>query len=337
MSAVAATATEVVLDVRDLTVEFARAGREPIRPVRGVSFTVERAQRLGIVGESGSGKSLTALSLMRLLPPAARLASGEVLLAGRPLSALEEREMARVRGGQMAIVYQDPMSSLNPLHSVGRQVIEAIRAHERVDRREARDRAIELLRDVGLPQPERRLDDYPHEFSGGMRQRVMIAMAICANPDVLIADEPTTALDVTTQARIMDILTRLVEERRMAVLLITHDLGLAASFCDDVHVMYGGRIVERGLGAEVFRAPVHPYTEALLESICRLDRPLDEPITAIGGQPPLPQFLPAGCSFHPRCPIAGEICREQTPPTVAFEGGSMAECHFALERREARR
>jgi oligopeptide/dipeptide ABC transporter ATP-binding protein len=335
MSALAADPrTDVVLEARELVVEFPREREEPIQPVRGVSFAVERARRLGIVGESGSGKSLTALALMRLLPARARLASGEVLLAGQDLTQLDERGMARVRGGKMAIVYQDPMSSLNPLHTVGDQVAEAIRAHEQVSRREARDRTIELFQDVGIPNAERRFGNYPHEFSGGMRQRVMIAMAVCANPEVLIADEPTTALDVTTQARIMDLLTRLVEERRMAVLLITHDLGLAAAFCDDVHVMYGGRIVEQGTSTDVFRRPVHPYTEALLQSICRLDRPIDEPITAIGGQPPLPQNLPAGCSFHPRCPYAEAVCAQEAPRPVHV-GSQMAECHFVLERAAA--
>jgi oligopeptide/dipeptide ABC transporter ATP-binding protein len=327
------TPADVVLDARGLVVEFA-SEHAPIRPVRGVTFTVERGRRLGIVGESGSGKSLTALALMRLLPPQARLAAGEVYLAGRELTHLTEKEMARVRGGQLAIVYQDPMSSLNPLHTVGRQVAEAIQVHESVSRREARDRAIELLGDVGLPQPERRFADYPHEFSGGMRQRVMIAMAVCANPKLLIADEPTTALDVTTQARIMDLLTRLVEERNMAVVLITHDLGLAAAFCDEIHVMYGGRIVERGAAATVFRQPLHPYTEALLESICRLDRDVDQPITAISGQPPLPQSLPEGCTFHPRCGVARAVCSSDVPTPVLI-GDQMAECHLAIERKQA--
>jgi peptide/nickel transport system ATP-binding protein len=326
-----AVATDVVLDARDLTVEFAGG----VRPVRGVSFTVERSRRLGIVGESGSGKSLTALALMRLLPPAAQLVAGQVLLGGRELTALSEREMSRVRGGQLAIVYQDPMSSLNPLHTVGRQVAEAIQAHEPVGRREARNRAIELLRDVGLRDPERRFRDYPHQFSGGMRQRAMIAMAISSNPQVLIADEPTTALDVTTQARIMELLSRLVEEREMAVVLITHDLGLAASFCDDIHVMYGGRIVERGPAAATFREPLHPYTEALLESICRLDRDVDEPITAVAGQPPLPQDLPSGCSFHPRCRWAQPVCSVEHPVPIDV-GVQVAECHFARERAGAR-
>ena len=247
------------------------AGEPPLRPVRGVSFSVRRGHRVGIVGESGSGKSLTALSLIRLLPPRVRIAAGEVHLRGRELTTLSEREMASVRGGGLSLVYQDPMSSLNPLQTVGHQVVEAILTHDRVGRREAHTRAVELLRDVGIPQPERRADDYPHEFSGGMRQRVVIAMAICASPDVLIADEATTALDVTTQARIMDMLARIVEERRMGMILITHDLGLAAAFCDDIHVMYAGRFVESGSAQAVLGNPVHPYSAALLESICRLD------------------------------------------------------------------
>ena len=323
------TATDVVLDVRDLVVEIAIPRREPIQPVRGVFFEVRPGRRLGIVGESGSGKSLTALSLMRLLPPRARIARGHVLLRGRDLAHVSEREMARVRGSQISTVYQDPMSSLNPLMPVGRQIIEAILAHENVGRREARERAIQVLGDVGLPQPERRIDDHPHHFSGGMRQRVMIAIAICTGPDVLIADEPTTALDVTTQARIMDMLSRIVEERRMGVILITHDLGLASSFCDDVHVMYAGRIVERGSADAVLRTPAHPYSEALLDSICGLDRDVDQPIAAISGQPPLPHQLPSGCPFHPRCAYAQEICAVQPPPAVAVRE-QVAECHFPV-------
>jgi peptide/nickel transport system ATP-binding protein len=325
----AATATDVVLDVRGLEVEIAIPRREPIRPVRGVSFEVRPGRRLGIVGESGSGKSLTALAVMGLLPPRARIAAGEVLLRGTDLAHASEREMARVRGGQISTVYQDPMSSLNPLMTVGQQIAEAIAAHERVNRRQARERAIEVLGDVGLPQPERRLDDHPHQFSGGMRQRVMIAMAICTSPDVLIADEPTTALDVTTQARIMEVLGRIVEERRMGVILITHDLGLASSFCDEINVMYGGRIVESGSAGAVLRTPAHPYSEALLDSICGLDRDVDKPIAAISGQPPLPQRLPSGCPFHPRCEYAQAICTEQAPPAVVV-GGQTAECHFPV-------
>jgi oligopeptide/dipeptide ABC transporter ATP-binding protein len=323
--------TAPVLDVRDLRVEFPLAGG-PIVPVRGVSFSLAPRQRLGIVGESGSGKSLTALSLMRLLPPPGRIGGGQVLLGGRDLTQLSEPEMARVRGGRLALVYQDPMSSLNPVHTVGRQIVEAIRTHEDVSRREARLRAIELLGEVGLPSPATRFDSYPHQFSGGMRQRVMIAMAISAGPDVLIADEPTTALDVTTQARIIDLLGRLVDQHDMAVILITHDLGVAASFCDDIHVMYAGRIVERSPAEPLFKQPVHPYTEALLSAICRLDVDVTQPIAAIPGQPPLPQAIPDGCPFHPRCPHAFAPCSSEVPPTVALPDGRSAECHLAADR-----
>jgi peptide/nickel transport system ATP-binding protein len=329
-----ARAGEPVLDVRNLAVEFPyHAGT--VRPVRGASFTVASRERLGLVGESGSGKSLTALSLMRLLPPPGRIAEGQVLMGGVDLAQLSERQMARVRGGRIALVGQDPMSSLNPVHSIGRQIVEAIRVHEDVSQRVARTRAIELLGQVGLPNPARRFDSYPHQFSGGMRQRVMIAIAISSGPEVLIADEPTTALDVTTQARIMDLLSSLVEEREMAVILITHDLGLAASFCDDIQVMYAGRIVERSRPGPLFSQPIHPYTEALLDAICRLDYDVSKPIAAIPGQPPLPQQLPSGCPFHTRCPHAFDRCSAEEPGAHVLPGGRMAECHLADERATA--
>ena len=331
MSAIATpgTATDVALDVRGLEVEIDVRHGPPLRPVRGVSFAVQSGQRVGIVGESGSGKTLTALALIRLLPPRVRIAAGAVLLGGRQLTTLTEKEMAGVRGGRLSLVYQDPMSSLNPLRTVGHQVAEAILAHEKVSRREARDRTVELLRDVGIPHAERRANDYPHEFSGGMRQRVVIAMAICAAPDVLIADEATTALDVTTQARIMEMLSRIVEERRMGIVLITHDLGLAAAFCDDIHVMYAGRIVESGVAATVFEHPAHPYAAALLDSICTRDRDIRRPIDAIPGQPPLLQALPAGCPFHPRCLHAQADCAVHVP-MVKTVGGRSFECHHPL-------
>jgi peptide/nickel transport system ATP-binding protein len=333
---VTATATDVVLDVRDLAVEFPGDGR-PFRPVRGVSFALERGSRLGIVGESGSGKSLTALALMRLLPPSARIVEGSIRLGELELTTLPERQLADVRGGRIAIVYQDPMSSLNPVQTIGRQIVEAIRAHGPVGRGDARARTIELLGEVGIPQPARRFDSYPHEFSGGMRQRAMIAMAICAEPDVLIADEPTTALDVTTQARVMELLVRLGEQHRVAVVLITHDLGLAATFCDRLQVMYAGRIVERGDAARTFASPIHPYTEALLESIVRLDRDVSEPIAAIPGQPPVPQALPAGCPFQPRCAYAPAIASVEEPALVPVPDGREAACHLALERAQRQR
>ncbi len=325
--------SDAILDVRNLAVEFPHH-RETTTPVRGVTFTVGRRQRLGIVGESGSGKSLTALALMRLLPAPGRIAAGSVLLGGNDLVTLPEREMAAVRGAQIALVYQDPMSSLNPVQTIGHQIVEAIQAHDDVSRSVARAQTIDLLGDVGLPTPARRFDSYPHEFSGGMRQRVMIAMAVSSQPAVLIADEPTTALDVTTQARIIDLLARIVEDRDMAVILITHDLGLAASFCDDIHVMYAGRIVERGPAAPVFAHPVHPYTEALLGAICRLDHDVSIPITAIPGQPPLPQNLPSGCPFHPRCSSMIPLCTEEAPAEREVGGGRSSECHLAEERAQ---
>jgi oligopeptide/dipeptide ABC transporter ATP-binding protein len=320
--------SQPLLDVRGLVVEFSQ-GPAPVVPVRGATFTLGSRQRLGLVGESGSGKSLTALSIMRLLPPFGRIADGEVLLQGIDLVQLPDREMARARGSRVALVGQDPMSSLNPVHTIGWQLVEAIRTHEDVSKRVARRRATELLGQVGLTNPAQRLDSYPHQFSGGMRQRVMIAMAVSANPAVLIADEPTTALDVTTQARIIDLLSSLVEEREMAVILITHDLGLAASFCDDIQVMYAGRIVERSRPSALFAKPMHPYTEALLNAICRLDDDVTKPIAAIPGQPPLPESLPPGCPFHPRCPHAFERCTSDEPIAHRLPDGRIAACHLA--------
>jgi oligopeptide/dipeptide ABC transporter ATP-binding protein len=317
-------ASEPVLDVRDLGVAFG-----DVQAVRGVSFALRPGERVGLVGESGSGKSLTALAIMRLARRA-RL-SGEVWLAGKDLLTLSEREMTRVRGAGVAMIYQDPMSALNPVQRIGTQLVEALQLHLKQDARTARARAIELLDEVGVPKPQQRIDQYPHEFSGGMRQRVMIAMAMCAEPAVLLCDEPTTALDVTTQARIMDLLDAFVDQRRTAVLLITHDLGLAAGFCDTVQVMYGGRIVERAEAERLYARPLHPYSEALLGAACDLTLDLDRPIPTIGGQPPLAGELPPACSFHPRCPYAQDVCRERAPEprTVA---GALVECHFAEER-----
>ena len=318
-----------LLDVRDLRVTF-HADTGSVRAVDGVSFALGADEVLGIVGESGSGKSVSMMSVMRLLDEHAAELEGEVHFGGRDLIGLSQGAMRDVRGSQIAMVFQDPMSSLNPVYTVGWQLAEQIRAHADLDAAGARERAIELLRSVGIPEAERRVDDYPHQFSGGMRQRVMIAMAICTNPDVLVADEPTTALDVTTQARIMELLGRIVEERRMGMILITHDLGLASSFCDDIHVMYAGRIVESGSGAAVLSTPAHPYSEALLDSICGLDRDVERPIAAISGQPPLPHQLPSGCPFHPRCAYAQEVCTVEPPPAVAVRG-QIAECHFPVQ------
>lgn len=323
------SATDVVLRVRELTVDFP-VGKSMVQPVRGVSLTLRRGARLGLVGESGSGKSLTALALMRLVP-APGVVSGQVLLGERDLTELSEREMAPLRGSRIAMIYQDPMSALNPVFTVGRQISEAVRLATGAGRKQAAERAAELLAEVGVPDPRRRMHSYPHEFSGGMRQRVVIAMALAGEPDVVVADEPTTALDVTTQAKIIDLFGSLVDRHGLSVVLITHDLGVAASFCDEINVMYAGRVVERAAVTELFHRPVHPYTDGLLSSICTMDADVDAPIRGIPGQPPLPGDLPTGCSFSPRCPMATERCHDETPRPVSL-GLREAECLYAVQR-----
>lgn len=284
-----------LLSVRGLSVQFS-SRQHSVTPVRDVSFDVHHNQRLGLVGESGSGKSLTALALMRLIKPPGRIAAGQILLDGRNLLELKEREMAAVRGRRIAMVYQNPLSALNPVRTVGQQLVEAIRIHGTADARAGRARAIDLLAQVGVPSPAERIDSYPHQFSGGMLQRVVIAMALSCDPDLMIADEATTALDVTTQARIVDLLLRLVEERGAAILFITHDLGVAAAICDDVQVMYAGRIVERSSAAHFYSRSVHPYSEALLDAMCRLDTAPGEALAAIPGNAPV--------GFPRRFPVA---------------------------------
>ncbi|MEN3284569.1 MAG: peptide/nickel transport system ATP-binding protein [Solirubrobacteraceae bacterium] len=331
----AAVDVDPVLDVRDLAVEFGSGGAT-VRAVRGVSFQLVRGQRLGLVGESGSGKSLTALATMNLIRSPGRVSGGSVLLNGRDVLAMPAQELASVRLAQIAMIYQDPLSSLNPVQPVGRQIVEALRLHTKLTRKEAHERAVELLDSVGVPRPALRFGSYPHEFSGGMRQRVMIAMAISVEPAVLIADEPTTALDVTTQARIIDLLHRLVEERDMAVLLITHDLGLAATFCSDIAVMYAGRIVDRAPARSFYRHPLHPYSEGLLGSVPSLSTDPGLPLPAIPGQPPLAGRVPAGCPFNTRCSYVLDVCREVAPVAYAAPDGAVAECHRADERLRGR-
>lgn len=327
--------SENALTVENLTIEVAeRAG--PRALVHDVSFAVARGMRLGLVGESGSGKSLTALAIMRLLAAPVRIAAGTIALGdGLDLAALGERELAAVRGRRVAMVYQDPLSALNPVRRVGDQIAEAIRAHEPVARAAGRARAVELLAEVGVPEPARRAEQYPHEFSGGMRQRVVIAMALSAGPELIVADEPTTALDVTTQARILELLLRLAEERGLAVILITHDLGVAARFCDRLQVMYGGRLVETGPLGDLYRTPLHPYTEGLLASVCRLDADPAQPVPALAGQPPTAGRLPEGCSFRPRCAYAFDRCERERPRLEPAAAGRAAACHLVHERAQA--
>ncbi len=298
-----------------LSTSFFSDGRET-RVVDDVSFAVNRGRLIGIVGESGSGKTMTALSLMRLLPPGARIVSGSITFEGRDLLTLSEAEMRRIRGARMAMIFQEPMTSLNPVFTIGNQVGEAIRLHQRTGRAETRDRAIAALRMVGIADPERRIHDYPHQLSGGMRQRVMIAMALACNPHLLIADEPTTALDVTIQAQILDLIRELQQKLDLAVILVTHDLGIVAQYADEVVILYAARVMERCAKAELFQHPLNPYTQALLESIPGSGGPRRR-LKAIAGTIPSAAAPPSGCRFHPRCPLAIPRCSEIVPPLQA--------------------
>jgi peptide/nickel transport system ATP-binding protein len=284
-----------------------------VKAVDGVSFSVEKGKVLGIVGESGSGKSVSMLTVMGLSRSRNARISGAARFDGQDLIQASAEDLRDLRGNDVAMIFQDPLSSLHPFYKVGRQLVEAIQAHKYVNKSEAKERAIEFLGMVGIPDPRRRFDNYPHEFSGGMRQRAMIAMALVNEPRLLIADEPTTALDVTVQAQILDLIARLQNELEMAVILITHDLGVVAEVTDHIAVMYAGRIVEHADKRDIFRAPEHPYTWGLLQSIPRLDRPRDEPLVPIPGRPPSLITLPTGCNFHPRCPYVRPRHREVDP------------------------
>jgi peptide/nickel transport system ATP-binding protein len=324
-----------LLEVRDLHVRFdTEAG--PLTAVDGVSFTVEPGGVLGIVGESGSGKSVTSLAVMGLLRGSRATVTGRATFDGRDLLALSETEMRSVRGNEVAMVFQDPLSSLHPLKRVGAQLAEAVRAHQQVGRAAARARAVELLRMVELPEPERRVDAHPHELSGGMRQRVMIAMALANDPRLLIADEPTTALDVTVQAQVLDLLDRLRAELGMALVIVTHDLGVIARSAREVAVMYAGRIVERAPTRTLFDAPEHPYTWGLLRSIPRLDAAPGTRLVPIEGRPPSLIARPTGCSFHPRCPHVREAHTRIDPPLEPTDGDPAHEVACLLPARERR-
>ena len=299
-----------LLEVKDLKVRFATEDGI-VHAVDGVDFELDRGQVLGIVGESGSGKSVTAMTLLGLTRESNTTFEGQVLYKGQDLLSLSESGLRDVRGNEIAMIFQDPMTSLNPVYKVGDQIIEAILTHESISKRDARKRAIELLRQVGIPQPEHRVYDYPHQFSGGMRQRAMIAMALSCNPDILIADEPTTALDVTIQAQILELIDRLKDDFDSAVILITHDLGVVAEVANEILVMYAGRVVERGGKRDIFYDPQMPYTWGLLGSIPRLDRPKPEKLHSIEGMPPSLINLPRGCKFRPRCPHAFNKCETE--------------------------
>jgi peptide/nickel transport system ATP-binding protein len=301
-----------LLEIKDLHVRFATEDGV-VKAVDGVSLSVEPGRMLGVVGESGSGKSVSMLTVMGLTRASNSSITGTARFQGRDLLSLPNDELRKVRGNEIAMIFQDPLSSLHPFYRVGTQLIEAVRAHQDVSKAAARDRAVELLGLVGIPEPDRRADAFPHEFSGGMRQRAMIAMALVNDPKLLIADEPTTALDVTVQAQILDLIARLQRELNMAVILITHDLGVVAEVTDEIAVMYAGKVVESASTQNIFSSPEHPYTWGLLRSIPRLDRPRNEALVPIPGRPPSLIVLPSGCSFHPRCPYVRDRHRQVEP------------------------
>ena len=318
-----------LLAVQDLQTEFRTAGGA-VQAVRGVSFTVERGETVGIVGESGSGKSVTALSLMGLVPnPPGCIKGGSILLDGEELVRKPEREMSRLRGAKLAMVFQDPFSSLNPTMTLGEQVAEPLRLHKGVSRKEAREEAIRLLQAVRIPDPDARYRQYPHQVSGGQRQRIMIAIAFACNPDLLIADEPTTALDVTVQAQVLALMQEMQAKANAGVLLITHDLGVVAEVCDRVLVMYAGQIVESGSVMQIFHSPQHPYTQSLLKSLPQMDGERGRKLASIPGQPPDLAHLPPGCPFFDRCPahISG-ICDKSEPPPTSSQPGQTGRCHL---------
>jgi oligopeptide/dipeptide ABC transporter ATP-binding protein len=328
----------LLLDVRGLRTRFTtRRGIVPA--VDDVSLDIHEGETLALVGESGCGKSMTALSIMRLVPPpAGRIASGQILFRGRDLLALPEEEMRRVRGREIAMIFQEPMTSLNPVLTIGRQLTEGLEIHLSMAAADARRRAVELLAMVGIPDPERRLDQYPHQFSGGMRQRMMIAMALACEPALILADEPTTALDVTIQAQILELLKDLSRRLGVAMLIITHNLGVVARYADRVNVMYAGKIVERGTARELYARPRHPYTLGLLRSVPRLDEPRRARLDPIDGQPPDLTRLPAGCAFITRCAYRVERCQREIPPLAPVEGnGHVTACWEAARLAEVPR
>jgi len=315
-----------LLEVRDLATNFSTEDGV-VKAVDGISYDLDEGEVLGIVGESGSGKSVGALSLMRLIPfPPGKIVRGSVFFEGQDLMQVSESEMRNIRGNRMTMVFQEPMTSLNPVLTVERQITESLQLHKGMDKTGARERSLELMRMVGIPDPENRIKNYPHQFSGGMRQRVMIAMAISCDPKLIIADEPTTALDVTIQAQILDIMKSLSEKLGTALIIITHNLGVVARYADRVAVMYGGKIVEQGTAEEIYSNPKHPYTLGLLNSVPRLDRDRQETLDPIEGMPPDLIDLPVGCSFAPRCKFAYEKCTQEVPPLESVSDDHTSAC-----------
>jgi len=323
---------EPLLEVKNLKVHFPTEDGL-VKAVDGISFSVAPGETLGVVGESGSGKSVGFLTVMGLVTSKQAIIEGEVIFQGQDLLKLPQDEMRNIRGSKMGMVFQDPMSSLHPFYRVGNQIAEAVRTHQKVSKKEAFDMSIEMLRRVGIPRPDERAKQYPHEYSGGMRQRAMIAMALILNPDLLIADEPTTALDVTVQAQILDLIDRLREEFNAAVVIITHDLGVVAEHCDDIQVMYAGRIVETGDAKDMYYSAHHPYTWGLLQSIARMDQDTER-LRPIKGLPPSMIQVPPGCPFHPRCPYVMDVCKRERPELIPTNGHHASACHLTLAEKE---
>ncbi len=326
---------ELLLDVKNLQTHFFTK-KGTVRAVNGVDFQIKPGETVGLVGESGCGKTMTALSIMGLVPPPGRVVQGKIIYRGLELSGMGKRRLREIRGNEIAMVFQNPMTSLNPVFSVGKQIIETIQIHRRNDRRKAKERAQEMLELVGISDPDQRMGQFPHQFSGGMSQRIVIAIALCCNPGLLIADEPTTALDVTIQAQIVELVRRLKDELGMAVLWITHDLGVVAGFADRVIVMYAGNIIESGAVDEIYENPRHPYTMGLLRSIPYLDDPVHDKLPTISGQPPsLIDPLP-GCPFAPRCSYASDQCLAENPPLMPTDGqGHLSACWRWVELEES--
>lgn len=317
--------SEKILEVKNLHTSFFTHLGE-VKAIRGISFTVDKGEFIGIVGESGSGKSVTSLSVMGLLSNPGKVTEGEILFKGEDLLKKKAREMRKIKGNEIAMIFQDPMTSLDPVFTIGDQLKEVILQHQKMSKKEAREKAVAMLKMVGIPDPERRIDNYPHEFSGGMRQRAMIAMAVSCEPDLLIADEPTTALDVTIQAQILKLMKELNQKMDTSTILITHDLGVVADACSRILVMYGGLIMEEGSKRDIFYRPLHPYTMGLLKSIPKLNEAGKKRLLPIQGTPPDLLHPPAGCPFCDRCPYAMEICRDEIPPFFQAEEGHKAMC-----------
>jgi peptide/nickel transport system ATP-binding protein len=324
---------EPLLEVKDLKVHFPTEDGV-VKAVDGVSFSIAPGETLGVVGESGSGKSVTFLTIMRLINLKKADVQGQALFRGQDLLKIPTDEMRHVRGSKVSMIFQDPMTSMHPFYKVGDQIAEAIQTHQKGSKKDAANQAVDMLDRVGIPRPKERAKQYPHEYSGGMRQRAMIAMALALNPDLLIADEPTTALDVTVQAQILELIDRLKEEFDAAVVIITHDLGVVAEHCDDIMVMYAGRPVEYGKAEDIYYNAHHPYTWGLLQSIARIDQDRTERLRPIKGLPPSLIFVPPGCPFHPRCPYKFDPCDKEVPPLLPADGHHASACHLTLEEKQ---